>query len=181
MQNHEHRYRGLMTELWDFLRGDTSLWADREFYLACIHRIWSTGLRHRMWNRSFTTRFSASWGRYIWVDDSPEMLSICRHKANELGLLPTLYQQAMQQLSLPQMYRTILVPSSSFQLVTEPTQAEHTMRLFYDHLEPHGALVASFRVPWTPGQPIDTGWELSRERYQDDKNIIARRWTRKAF
>jgi ubiquinone/menaquinone biosynthesis C-methylase UbiE len=72
------------------------------------------------------------------VDNSPEMLAISRRKAQELGLQPVLYQQAMEALELPRAYRTILVPSSSFQLVTGAEAAVEAMRRFLRHLVPGG-------------------------------------------
>ncbi len=32
----DYEYSGLMAQFWDLLRGDTSLWADRFFYLDVI-------------------------------------------------------------------------------------------------------------------------------------------------
>jgi SAM-dependent methyltransferase len=32
----DYEYKGLMAEAWDVLRGDTSKWADRSFYLEII-------------------------------------------------------------------------------------------------------------------------------------------------
>src|SRR5207253_7390676 len=72
------------------------------------------------------------------VDNSPEMLARCQEKAGRLGLCPALYQQSMEALALPRRYRTILVPSSSFQLVTDPEAAAAAMRRFLVHLEPGG-------------------------------------------
>src|SRR5438876_481981 len=48
------------------------------------------------------------------VDNSPEMLELCRHKAQRLGLRPALFQQPMQDLQLPHAYRTIIVPPARF-------------------------------------------------------------------
>ena len=41
------------------------------------------------------------------VDNSPEMLALCREKARVLHVSPNLYQQPMQDLGLPRRYRTI--------------------------------------------------------------------------
>ena len=47
-------------------------------------------------------------------------------------------------MALPRRYRVILVPSSSFQLLIDPTDATAAMRRFHDHLEAQGTLV----MPW---------------------------------
>jgi hypothetical protein len=55
------------------------------------------------------------------------MLDLCRRKALRLGLQPVLFEQQMEELDLPHRYRTIIVPSSSFQLVTHPEAAARAM------------------------------------------------------
>jgi hypothetical protein len=50
----------------------------------------------------------------------------------------------METMDLGRRYRVILVPSSSFQLLIEPSAATAAMRRFHDHLEPGGTLV----MPW---------------------------------
>ncbi len=51
--------------------------------------------------------------------------------------------QEMQDLDLPRRFRTICVPSSSFQLVLDPADASQAMQRFHNHLEPGGALLMS--------------------------------------
>jgi ubiquinone/menaquinone biosynthesis C-methylase UbiE len=45
-------------------------------------------------------------------DISPDMLALCREKAEREGLSPGLYVQAMHELGLPRTYRTIFVCGS---------------------------------------------------------------------
>jgi hypothetical protein len=47
------------------------------------------------------------------------MLALLRQKAETLNLNPATYQQEMDKLDLPRKYQTILVPSSSFQLLLD--------------------------------------------------------------
>ena len=49
----------------------------------------------------------------------------------------------MEALHLPRRYRTILIPSSTFQLITDAATARAAMRSFYAHLDDGGALVTS--------------------------------------
>jgi hypothetical protein len=74
------------------------------------------------------------------------MLDLLRQKAAALGLDPRVYLQTMETLDLPRRYRVILVPSSSFQLLTEPVAAAEALRGFYWHLEPGGVLVMSLNI-----------------------------------
>ena len=47
-------------------------------------------------------------------------------------------------MDLPRRYRTILVPSSSFQLVVDPVAAATALRHFHAHLLPGGTLALPF-------------------------------------
>jgi hypothetical protein len=104
------------------------------------------------------------------------MLALCESKAAALGLSPRLYEQRMESLALPRRYRTILVPSSSFQLLTDPNDARSALARLHDHLEPGGTLVMSFMRMRRKGQPDVYGW-IKREATRADGAIV-RRWTR---
>ncbi len=112
------------------------------------------------------------------VDNSPEMLAICRDKAQKQGLSPNLYQQAMETLDLPRTYRTILVPSSSFQLLTDAEPAGEAMRRFFAHLQPGGALVMPFGFSWKDGDPLQTDWFPVFEKVRPDDGATVRRRSR---
>jgi ubiquinone/menaquinone biosynthesis C-methylase UbiE len=43
------------------------------------------------------------------VDCSEEMMDICKQKAEKWGLSPILFEQYMQELSLPKKYKTIFI------------------------------------------------------------------------
>ena len=75
------------------------------------------------------------------------MLEICRARAHEAGVAPGIYEQPMERLELPRSYRTVLVPSSSFQLLTQRERAESAMGGFAAQLEPGGRLVMPFMIP----------------------------------
>ncbi len=89
-----------------------------------------------------------------------------------------LYQQSMETLALPRRYRTILVPSSSFQLVTDPAAAAAAMRRFLVHLEPGGALAMSFMPLWEEGDPLETAWWMGAEQVRPEDGAVVRRWGR---
>jgi len=137
-------YVGLVAETWDALRGDTSAWDDRAFYLDLIRERGEPVLDVGCGTGRLLLDFLALGIDIDGVDNSPQMLALCRRKAERLGLSPNIELQRMEQLDLPRRYRTILVPSSSFQLLIEPAAARQAMRRFHDHLEPDGALVMPF-------------------------------------
>ncbi len=104
------------------------------------------------------------------LDVSPEMLTLCRAKADQMSLRPRLCQQAVEDLALPRRYRTIIVPSSSFQLLTDSSVAARAMRHLHDHLQPGGALVMPFMVL---GEA--SGERQSEARRPEDGALVRRR------
>lgn len=109
------------------------------------------------------------------------MLAICREKALKRGLYPNLYEQTMETLDLPRTYLTILVPSSSFQLVTEAEAATEVLRRFFAHLLPGGALVMPFSFAWQEGQPLQTEWFPVFEKVRPDDGATVRRYARERY
>jgi SAM-dependent methyltransferase len=118
------------------------------------------------------------------VDNSPEMLQICREKAEALGLQPRLYEQNMQELDLPRSYGTIIVPSSSFQLLTNPDDAAEAMWRFFRHLVPAGTLVMPFMILWTEPTEEDVvtvDWRCTAETVRPEDGATVRIWSRNRY
>src|SRR5438270_8064320 len=144
----QYEYRGPKAAYWDLLRGDTSSWEDRPFYWAAIKASGEPALDVGCGTGRLLLDFLAQGIDIDGVDNSPEMLELCRQKAHRLGLRPALFQQPMEDLQLLRAYRTIIVPSSSFQLVTDRAAAAEAMRRFVQHLAPGGSLVMPFMLIW---------------------------------
>jgi ubiquinone/menaquinone biosynthesis C-methylase UbiE len=162
-------YVGLVAEAWDALRGDTSGWEDRGFYLDLIRERGEPVLDVGCGTGRLLLDFLALGIDIDGVDNAPEMLALCRRKAARLGLRPNSHLQRMEQLDLPRRYRTILVPSSSFQLLIELADAREALRRFHDHLEPRGTLVMPFIAMdkatdehWTAEATLDDGSTVRR-------------------
>jgi len=168
----DYEYRGLMAQAWDLLRGDTSRWADRFFYLDVIREAGQPVLDVGCGTGRLLLDYLAQGIDIDGVDNSPEMLALCRAKAGALGLAPNLYEQRMEALALPRRYRTILIPSSSLQLVIEPAQVDEALRRFYAHLLPAGVVAASLMTLWREGEPLESEWAQSAPR--PDGAIIRR-------
>jgi SAM-dependent methyltransferase len=137
-------YVGLMAEAWDALRGDTSDWEDRPWFLAVIR------------------------------DRGEPVLDVgCgtgRLLLDFLGLGVDIDGVGgMERLDLPRRYSTIIVPSSSFQLVLDPGDADAAMRRLRDHLVPGGSLAMPFiRMD----APYEERW--SREATLPDGSLVRR-------
>src|SRR5438477_9633497 len=118
MADSDYTYRGLQALSWDLSRGDTSTWTDRLFYLEIVRKYGEPVLDVGCGTGRILVDFRGQGIDIDGVDNSPEMLAICREKAARLGVSVTLFEQKMESLALPRRYATIRVPSSSLQLVT---------------------------------------------------------------
>jgi len=184
MNTEDYEYRGLIAQAWDLLRGDTSDWEDRPFYRDIIRASGQPALDIGCGTGRLLLDYLADGVDIDGVDSSPEMLEICRQKAQKLGLHTTLYQQNMETLDLPKRYRTIIVPSSSFQLITNPHDAAEAMRRFLLHLEPWGTLVLPFMIPWDESATesiVAVDWEVVAEQVRPEDGLLIRRWARATY
>lgn len=179
--NQDYEYSGLMAETWDLFRGDTSNWEDRFFFLQVIARNGQPVLDVGCGTGRLLLDYLSQGIDVDGVDVSADMLALCRARAQALGLQARLYQQSMEELDLPRRYQTIIVPSSSFQLLTEPRVAEAAMRRFYAHLLPGGVLSMPFMRIWPEGKPLETEWELNREIVRPEDGATVRRWSRARY
>lgn len=184
MNSDNYEYRGFLASTWDLLRGDTSDWSDRPFYKNSILQSGQPALDIGCGTGRLLLDYLADGIDIDGVDNSPEMLALCREKAQKLGLHPRLYQQSMEALDVPRRYRTIIVPSSSFQLVIDPHDVAEAMRRFFHHLQPGGTLVMPFMILWegaATDQIVRGDWEFIAEQVRPDDGVLIRRWTRSTF
>jgi len=181
-------YRGLLAQTWDLLRGDTSSWADRLFYRALIEQRHGPALDVGCGTGRLLLDYLASGLDIDGVDNSAEMLDICRAKAAAMNLdvKNRLFEQEMAELSLERLYATIFVPSSSFQLLTDATAADEAMARFYEHLAPNGVFVMSimsklWRGKIPPNQMQWSDWHKLGERERPEDGATIRRWIRTRY
>ncbi len=177
----DFEYRGLLAATWDLLRGDTSAWEDRAFYRDLIIEYGQPALDVGCGTGRLLLDYLAAGIDIDGVDNSPEMLALCRKKAEEAGLRPTLFLQEMEALDLPRRYRTIIVPSSSFQLLTEPEAAAGAVRRFHGHLLAGGVVIMPFMILWEGGPTEHGEWKLMVERVRSEDGALVRRWSRARY
>jgi ubiquinone/menaquinone biosynthesis C-methylase UbiE len=158
MTTPNYEYYGLMVRYWDLLRGDTSNWPDRSFYLDIIKKSGQPVLDVGCSSGRLILDYLSQGIDIDGVDISPEMISLCKQNADRKNLKPNLYNQSMTDLNLPRKYKTILVPSSSIQLLLEPSLPLQAMKRFHDHLEPGGTLVSPFMTIWVDTDPLENEW-----------------------
>jgi ubiquinone/menaquinone biosynthesis C-methylase UbiE len=169
-------YRGLIVEYWDLLRGDTSKWSSRPYFLKIIQQSGEPALDVACGSGRLLIDYLAEGIDIDGVDISSDMIAACRVNADNAGWNPNLYVQAMQDLVLPRRYRTIIVPSSSFLHLTNESAARQALDRFYTHLEPGGVLSMSMRV-FEPDSEAEN-WEIVEEATRPTDGATVRRWFR---
>lgn len=174
----EPEYIGLIAEAWDVLRGDTSNWEDRSFFLEAVRKYGQPVLDVGCGTGRLLLDYLEQGVDIDGVDNSPEMLAICRKKAAALALSPRLHEQYLETLDLPRKYQTILIPSSSLQLITDPDMAVQALRRALDHLLPGGILLASIMALWKEGDSLESTWETSAVRELDGITFRRVSWSR---
>lgn len=174
-----YEYYGMMAEFWDLFRGDTSTWDDRFFYLDVVKKYGQPVLDVGCGTGRILLDFMHQGIDIDGIDNSPEMLNLMHQKAEQLNLNPNVYQQEMDKLDLPRKYQTILVPSSSFQLLLEPSLLPVVMKKFYEYLLPGGVLAMPFMTLWKEGDPLES--EFTREAIRPEDGATVRRWQYSRF
>ncbi len=174
-----YEYYGMMAEFWDLFRGDTSTWDDRFFFLDVVKKYGQPVLDVGCGTGRILLDFLQQGIDIDGVDNSPEMLARLKQKAEKLNLNPTVYQQEMDKLDLPRKYQTVLVPSSSFQLLLEVSLPSAAIRRFYEHLLPGGVLAMPFMTLWKEGEPLES--EFTREVVRPEDGATIRRWSSVRF
>ncbi len=181
----DYEYRGLMAEAWDLLRGDTSGWGDRAWFKTVVERGAGPALDIGCGTGRLMLDFLAAGLDVDGIDVSPEMLALCRAKAEAAGLdvAGRLHLGEMQALALPRRYTTIFVPSTSIQLLTDPVDFDRALRGFHAHLRPGGQIALSMvTVAWTEDSPAPpdgewSDWVIDAKAVRDDGATV-RRWCR---
>jgi len=179
MSNPDYEYYGMLAEFWDLFRGDTSSWDDRFFYLDVVKKYGQPVLDVGCGTGRILLDFMGQGFDIDGVDNSLDMLALLKQKAEKLNLNPIVYQQEMTALSLPRSYQTILVPSSSFQLLLDPASPPLAMKCFYEHLLPGGNLTMPLMTIWKEGNPLES--DYSREVIRPEDGATIRRWSHSRF
>ena len=179
MSTPNYEYYGMLAEFWDLFRGDTSTWEDRFFYLDVVKKYGQPVLDVGCGTGRILLDFMQQGIDIDGVDNSPDMLARLHAKAKKLDLNPAIYLQEMTALSLPRRYQTILVPSSSFQLLLDDASPAIAMRCFFEHLLPGGVLAMPFMTLWKKGDPLES--EVRREVIRPEDGATIRKWSHSRF
>jgi SAM-dependent methyltransferase len=177
----DYEYYGMMAQTWNMFRGDTSGWVDRSFYMDIIRESGQPVLDVGCGTGRLLLDYLAQGVRIDGVDISPEMLALCRQKAGAMGLKVTLFEGDIATMQLLHLYQTIMVPSSSFQLILEPAQAHRAIVNLHQHLLSGGTLVMPFMLLRKTGDPLEHDWLLNAEVTRPGDGATIRRWSKSRF
>jgi SAM-dependent methyltransferase len=156
-------WTGIAAETWDAGGGDDPQW-DHDFFRQVLAENPGRALDIGCGTGRLLVRFLSYAFDVEGLELSPDMLAICRRKAEAKGLTPVVYLQDMRTMALPNKYRVIFIPCGSFMLVLDDEEAKGTMRRFYEHLEPGGILAFTMFDMFGPDQDIKIGEWVSRWR-----------------
>jgi SAM-dependent methyltransferase len=178
MEEKNYEWRDLLASTWDLLRGDTSGWEDRSFYLDVVGRFGQPVLIVGCGTGRLLLDYLIAGMDVSGLDNSPEMLAICRQKAAGLGLSPNLFEGWMESLDLPLRFRTVIVPSSNIQLIIEPSMVERAMGRFHGHLKSGGVLAVPFMIFRGKVDSEWSEWWLAGEKTRPEDGALIRRHIR---
>ncbi|MBK6709508.1 MAG: class I SAM-dependent methyltransferase [Chloroflexi bacterium] len=94
-------YNGIIAEYWDLLRGDTSKWSSRPYFLKLIQESGQPALDVACGTGRLLFDYLGEGIDIDGVDYAADMIAICRQKAGAMGVQPNLTVQTMQALALP--------------------------------------------------------------------------------
>jgi SAM-dependent methyltransferase len=95
-------------------------------------------------------------------DICPQMVALCRKKAEAAGLRPPIYTLAIQNLPFTGRYSAIYLACGTFMCITGEGEVERCLKALYRNLAPGGRLALSIMLPkylHLAGGPFPSAWE----------------------
>jgi ubiquinone/menaquinone biosynthesis C-methylase UbiE len=140
-------YRGLIAEWYDdWLKEDT---AHRDFFSGFFHGFQGQVLELACGTGRLLIPVAESGVTIHGLDSSQHMLDVLLRKVADLNIEGIeLYNQPMEEFSLPTQYDAIFVGSGSFQLLTSPESTLHSLECIREHLTDGGFFLTDIFIPW---------------------------------
>ena len=174
-------YTGIVAETYDVLvTNDAS--GDAEYFRAVIRNGGEPALEIGCGTGRLLLEYVAGGLDVEGVDESQDMLRICRRKADQRGLRVRVHFQAMQTLDLAGRFRTLFVPAGSFMLLTDRGDAEHALARFHRHLVPGGRVLIPLEQPSDTPLPAGSSregvWTRRRQGSRPEDGAAIECWER---
>lgn len=151
-------YKALCTEFYDLDKPTASTDA-LESYLRYAEEAKGTILEPMCGTGKFLIPLLEQGYEVMGFDYSPHMLELCRQKCVRLGLTPTLVEGSFEKNPITNTFNLIFIPSSSFCLLTTPSQIANALSFIAKRLNPGGKFVFEIETLWAvdEGQGIWNG------------------------
>ncbi|WP_342472491.1 class I SAM-dependent methyltransferase [Metasolibacillus sp. FSL H7-0170] len=159
-------YGALSTEVYDFTKPvGYSIGGDIEYYLERLKGTKGKILEAAVGSGRFLIPLLENGFIVDGIDYSTEMLDSCRKRCKERGLNPKLYEENLRSFSLESKYEAIVIPTGSFCLIDNFTDAKDALKCFYNHLMPEGRLIVDLLLPsnWRTEEITTATFPLSNE------------------
>jgi SAM-dependent methyltransferase len=163
-------YGKLCTEFYDIAKPDAPAEA-LSFYLRHLEAAHEPVLEPMCGSGRFLIPFLERGIDIDGGDASPHMLRACRDKCRRKGLSPVLYEQLLQEMTLPRLYGYIFIPACSFGLIIDRQAVTESLRRLYQHLLPGGELVLEVETPRAPPKELGK-WRTRSVTRSDGAEII---------
>jgi ubiquinone/menaquinone biosynthesis C-methylase UbiE len=139
-------YGRLATEVYDITKPIGHTFGDVEFYLQRLKSCTGRVLEPAVGTGRVMIPLLEAGIEVEGVDNSPEMLAICRARCAERGLQPVLHEGDMGSLSLPERYEAIIIPAGSFLLIERREESLGALKRFREHLVRGGRLILDLEL-----------------------------------
>jgi ubiquinone/menaquinone biosynthesis C-methylase UbiE len=139
-------YGRLATEIYDITKPIGHSFGDVEFYLQRLKYRTGPVLEPAVGTGRVMIPLMEAGIEVEGVDNSAEMLAICRARCAERGLQPVLHEGDMGSLSLPERYEAIIIPAGSFLLIERREESLGALKRFREHLVRGGRLILDLEL-----------------------------------
>jgi SAM-dependent methyltransferase len=164
-------YQGLAAEVYDDWHKEPL--PDRDFYRRWIEEDGRPALEVASGTGRLLLEYLAAGLEVEGLDASPDMVAICRRKAEERGLDLVLHETLMQEMDLGKRYGTIYVPFRTFMVLTDRDVVLEALRRFREHLDEGGKLFISLFVPSYPITVEQKGrWTVGGRFERADGSVV---------
>lgn len=96
------------------------------------------------------------------LDDSADMLALCRVRAVARGLCPTLHHARMSEYSLADRFSLVFSAAGTFTLLAGPGEMEHALLTAASHIRPGALLALAMDAPRRPSEAPVVARDLIR-------------------
>ena len=163
-------YDGLLAEAYDCWLPPDREYEDRAFYRDVIERGGGPALELGCGNGRLLVGYRVEGLDVDGVDNSHDMLAICRAHADAARVDVTLHLADWTTFALPRRYATIYNPAGSFMLIDDADDARHALTVWLAHLAPGGRLCVGGGVPWADFEEA-WGWRVRRSATRERDGV----------